>query len=158
MRAIPVEESELPPESAVVPGRFEEGSAVFNNRAKMLVGLVVLLAALGSFAFMAFESATVYYYTVGELSRLGTSETGEMVRVNGMLVPDSFKRDGESVLARFSLTDGTQTMNAVHSGIVPDLFFNDHSEIILEGTYAPDGVFHSQNIIVKCPSKYVAKG
>lgn len=158
MGTIPAEESGLSREAAVVPERFDEGSAVFNNRAKMLVGLLVLIAALGYFAFMAFESATVYYYTVGELSELGTSETGELVRVNGKLVPDSFKREGESILAHFSLTDGSQTLNAVHSGVVPDLFFNDHSEIILEGTYAPDGVFHSQNVIVKCPSKYVAKG
>ena len=65
-------------------------------------------------------------------------------------------RDADSTLANFALTDGSRTLNAVHGGVVPDLFFNDHSEIILEGTYRPDGVFESGNVIVKCPSKYIA--
>ena len=47
-------------------------------------------------------------------------------------------------------------MDAIHDGILPDLFFNEHSEIILEGSFSQDNVFHSENIIVKCPSKYVA--
>ncbi|MCL0099668.1 cytochrome c maturation protein CcmE [Dehalococcoidia bacterium] len=156
-RKTPVDENKISPESIILAGQLEK-STIFNNRAKMLVGLVVLIATFGYFAFMAFESATVYYYTVGELHERGTDGTDDLVRVNGKLVPNSFQRDGESVLAYFSLTDGTEMLSAVHSGIVPDLFFNDHSEIILEGTYTIDGVFHSENIIVKCPSKYVAKG
>jgi len=36
----------------------------------------------------------------------------------------------------------------------PDLFFNEHSEIILEGRYDSNRNFQSNNIIVKCPSKY----
>ena len=44
---------------------------------------------------------------------------------------------------------------ALHQGVLPDLFFNDHSEIILEGSLGHDGVFTSQNVIVKCPSKYI---
>ena len=35
-------------------------------------------------------------------------------------------------------------------------FFNEHSEIILEGSHNPGKEFDSQNVIVKCPSKYVA--
>ena len=47
-------------------------------------------------------------------------------------------------------------MAAIHDGVVPDLFFNEHSEIILEGSYPAKGVFESQTVIVKCPSKYIA--
>ena len=133
------------------------GSAL-SSRARMLLGIAVLAAALGYFAFLAFESATVYYYTVGEIRDQGPGETGRLVRVNGKLIPESFRRGEDSVLAHFSLTDGVETLSAVHSGVLPDLFFNEHSEIILEGTYGPDGVFRSDNVIVKCPSKYVAKG
>ena len=62
-----------------------------------------------------------------------------------------------STVAKFALTDGSQTLGAAHNGVLPDLFFNDHSEIILEGTHTPGGVFQSQNVIVKCPSKYIAE-
>jgi len=133
-----------------------EATYLSANRLKIFVGLIVLIGALGYFGFMAFQSATIYYYTVAELEAQGPTPDGRMVRVSGKLVPDSFRRAEDSTLANFVLTDGSMTMPAAHDGIVPDLFFNEHSEIILEGTYTPDGTFESQNVIVKCPSKYVA--
>ncbi len=134
----------------------DEGTLIGANKIKLLVGALALVAALGYFGFMAFENATVYYYTVGEATELGPSNDGRMVRVNGKLIPASFNREEGSTEAHFQLTDGSQTMLAVHDGVLPDLFFNDHSEIILEGSFDGEMVFHSENVIVKCPSKYVA--
>ena len=133
----------------------EEG-IVSSHRIKLLIALVVLVGALGYSAFQAFEGATVYYYTVGEVKDLGATPEGRVVRVSGKLVSDSFQRAEDSTLAEFHLTDGAQNLSAAHDGVLPDLFFNDHSEIILEGRYHPDGVFMSENVIVKCPSKYIA--
>ena len=116
------------------------------------------MSALAYLGFIAFQSATVYYYTVDELKEIGPTPAGKMVRVSGKLLPDSFNREGNSIEANFSLFVGDEVMPAVHDGVLPDLFFNEHSEIILEGTYSPEGVFNSQNVIVKCPSKYVAEG
>lgn len=133
-----------------------ESALIGSNRLKLLVGAVALVAALGFFGFMAFQNATVYYYTVGEATELGPTDEGRLVRVNGKLIPATFNRDDGSIEARFELTDGSQTMLAVHNGVLPDLFFNDHSEIILEGSFDEGMVFRSENVIVKCPSKYVA--
>ena len=133
-----------------------EGGAISTHRVKAFVGLVVLIGALGYLGFMAFQSATVYFYTINELQQRGPTEDGRKVRVSGKLVPDSFVREADSTLARFTLTDGTETLAAVHQGVLPDLFFNEHSEIILEGSFSPDGFFESHNVIVKCPSKYIA--
>ena len=105
---------------------------------------------------MAFQSATVYYYTVSEMNGEGTTPQGRVVRVSGTLVPSSFIREDGSTIANFVLTDGSQNLSAAHNGVLPDLFFNEHSEIILEGVHTPGGVFQSQNVIVKCPSKYIA--
>ena len=129
-----------------------------SHRVKFFFGLAVLMAALGYFAFTAFQSATLYYYTVEELQQRGPVEDGRFVRVSGKLVPGSFFREPGSTQAHFAVTDGQITLRSVHDGVVPDLFFNEHSELILEGTYTPDGVFESENIIVRCPSKYVAEG
>lgn len=138
------------------PQPFVESGGFFAHRGKLLFGLVVLAVALGYFAFTAFQGATVYYYTVSELNSLGPTPEGKIVRVSGKLVPASFSREGDSTLAHFQLTDGSQTLSAVHNGVLPDLFFNEHSDIILEGQYTPGGLFQSQNVIVKCPSKYIA--
>ena len=127
-----------------------------SHRVKLLIVFAVLVGALGYFVFQAFSGATVYYYTVGEINEIGPSPEGKIVRVSGKLEPDSFHRAAGSTLSEFRLTDGAETLAAAHEGVLPDLFFNEHSEIILEGSYDPNGVFMSENIIVKCPSKYVA--
>lgn len=130
------------------------------HRIKVIVGLVVVLGAMSYLGFTAFQSASVYFYTVSEIKGIGPTQEGRIVRVSGKLIPDTFVREEASTVATFTLRDaeGTETLSAMHDGVVPDLFFNDHSEIILEGKYGDDGVFHSQNVIVKCPSKYVAAG
>ncbi len=130
------------------------------HRIKVFVGLAVVAGALGFLVFTAFQSASVYFYTVSEIKEIGPTDEGRLVKVNGKLVQDSFVREDSSTIARFTLIDaeGSETLSAVHDGVVPDLFFNKHSEIILEGSYGADGVFYSENVIVKCPSKYVAAG
>ena len=91
---------------AVQPVGGREGSGLFSGPVKLAVGGAVVVAALAYFAFMAFQSATVYYYTVGELQERGATAAGETVRVSGKLVDGSFSRDTDSTLARFALTDG----------------------------------------------------
>ena len=127
------------------PDPITDHQPVFNNRGKLIVGLAIIVVATGYFGFLAFKSATVYYYTVTEMNEVGPT------------LGESVQRQEDSTLAQFSLTDGTESLAAVHNGVVPDLFFNEHSEIILEGQYGAGGVFESHNVIVKCPSKYVAK-
>ncbi len=138
------------------PEEIGEGSFIAAHRAKLLIGAAVVVGALAYLGFVAFQSATVYYYTVGEAHSLGPTEEGRLLRVSGKLLPASFERARGSATAEFELTDGAQTLRAVHDGVLPDLFFNDHSEIILEGSFDEQMVFHSENVIVKCPSKYVA--
>lgn len=134
-----------------------EGGSVFTHQRKLLIALFLLVGALVYFAFMAFKSATVYYYTVSELNEQAQELQGETLRVNGKLQPESYQRDSNSTLVRFNLidTDTGESLPAVYNGVLPDLFFNEHSEIILEGSYQADGVFNGHNVIVKCPSKYI---
>ena len=124
------------------------------QRLKLALAAVVLGVALAYFAYIALQSATVYYLTVGEVVAQGPSE--EVVRVNGKLAPQSFQRTTGETLARFSLSDGSQVLQAQYDGVVPDLFFNPQSEVVAEGTYQEDNVFYVSTILVKCPSKYEA--
>ena len=81
-----------------------------------------------------------------------------MVRVSGKLLEESFMRQEDSTLSEFRLIDegggSSVAMNASYVGVMPDLFFNPHSEIILEGHYGPEETFEAASILVKCPSKY----
>ena len=138
-----------PPELAERPKSFLGGQG------KLIIAMTLLVVALGYFAFTAFQGATVFYLTVGELLE-GEGEVGETIRVSGKLVQDSFHREGEGTLAKFNLTDGQSLLPSIHDGVLPDLFFNEHSEIVLQGYYSEDGVFQSQMVVVKCPSKYAS--
>jgi cytochrome c-type biogenesis protein CcmE len=130
-----------------------------SNRTRwVILGLVVMLA-LGYMVYAAFPGNALYFLTVSEFMSKEEVRDGRTVRVSGKLVDGSFRRDGNAVLARFEMTDKDgatvgQPLAATYVGVLPDLFFNPYSEIILEGSYGPGGVFQTDNILVKCPSKY----
>ena len=130
---------------------------LFSGQRKLFFAIALLVVALGYFAFNAFQGAAMFYFTVDELLS-SQVEAGEAVRVNGSLVPASYQREPQGTVVRFSLTDGENLLPAIYDGIVPELFFNEQSQIVLEGYYGSDGVFHAVTTpIVKCPSKYQAQ-
>ena len=130
--------------------------SLITHKGKLTIAFAVFLLSVTYLGFTAFQSASSYYLTVGEVLEKGESIYEKNLRLNGKLVHDSFHRESLDTTMSFAVTDGEETINAVYKGLVPDLFFNEHSEIILEGTYGPEGLFDTDSIIVKCPSKYEA--
>ena len=131
---------------------------LFGNRGRLVMVAAVLALALGFLVFTAFPGSVRYYLTVEELVAQQQEMDGKRIRVVGSLVPDSFLRTSGTTHAEFVLTDGDQNLTATYLGVLPDLFFNPHSEIVLEGTFGDGGVFNGDMVIVKCPSKYEALG
>lgn len=130
------------------------GSLLSRHR-KLFISAVVLIIGFGYFGFVAFQNATAYYLTVDELVARGPSAELQTVQVKGKLVPDSFIREGNgSTVARFTLAEGGKELAATYDGVLPDLFFNSHSEIVLSGHYDQSHVFNTDRVLVKCPSKY----
>lgn len=135
-----------------------EGSR--SNRTRFIIVAVVVALALAFMIWAAFGENTRYFLTVSEFNGKTEIHDGQMVRVSGMLVEGTFDRGDKSTVSHFQLTDkegissGSAMLLARYEGVLPDLFFNPHSEIILEGSYTSEGVFHADEILVKCPSKY----
>ncbi len=127
------------------------------NKIKIIIISVVFALAFSYFAFMALTSATMYYYTVSELQTLDPSSNQDIIRVSGKLVPSSYNREMTSTISEFTITDGTNLLKTQHDGVLPDLFFNKHSEIILQGTLTKEKTFVTNNVTVKCPSKYISE-
>ncbi len=131
-----------------------------SNRTRFIVVAVVVVLALAFMIWAAFGENTRYFLTVSEFNSKTEIHDGQMVRVSGKLVEGTFDRGDKSTISHFHLTDkeggdsGLSMLQARYEGILPDLFFNPHSEIILEGSYRSEGVFHADEILVKCPSKY----
>ena len=148
-----------------------EGASSRTNRIRLLVVGTVVVLALGYMIYAAFPANALYFLTVSEFMERAEVQDGQTVRVSGRLVEDSFQRQGNSTFSSFRLTDkeaptGNEALTgneagaeaaqlrASYEGVLPDLFFNPHSEIILQGSYGADQVFQTQEILVKCPSKY----
>lgn len=139
----------------------EERSGSPNNRLRLIVVLLVVGLALGYMVYAAFPGNALFSLTVSEFFDKAEAQDGRIVRVSGKLVEDSFAREDNSTLAAFQLIDKEETgsaaqLAATYDGVLPDLFFNPHSEIILQGSYGQGEVFHADTILVKCPSKYQA--
>ena len=84
------------------------------------------------------------------------SSENQVFQIKGRLVPESFDRKNGGILSSFQLQENGFVLEAVYDGVLPDLFFNEHSEIMLEGEYSRECIFETDTIIVKCPSKYQA--
>ena len=138
------------------PATTASAATLFSPRTKLIIFGVLIIAALGFFATQAFRNASVYYLTVNEIQEQGITGDGSLVRVAGKLVTESFERADTGFEVSFSIRDEDGGILPVeYSGEVGQLFFNDHSELILEGAYGEDGVFSTETLIVKCPTKYV---
>ena len=134
-----------------------------SHRTRFIIIAVVVALALFAMIWAAFGENTRYFLTVSEFNdkqAVQEIQDGQMVRVSGKLVEGTFDRPEKSTVSRFQLTDkegassGSALLVASYDGVLPDLFFNPHSEIILEGSYTGEGIFHANEILVKCPSKY----
>lgn len=140
-----------------------ENSESRSHRTRFIIIAVVVSLALAFMIWAAFGENTRFFLTVSEFNDKQAGQEiaeGQMVRVSGKLVEGTFQRLEKSTLSRFHITDkegassGFAMLPATYDGVLPDLFFNPHSEIILEGSYNGDGIFHANEILVKCPSKY----
>ena len=144
----------IPPQLSRQEG---EGSG---QRTRFIILGGVLALAVAYMVYAAFPGNVLYYLTVSEFMGANEYHDGRTVRVAGGLVAGTFQRQENSTYSNFQLIDkeggSTERLAASYIGIMPDLFFNPHSEIILEGRYGPGHVFEAENIMVKCPSKYQA--
>ena len=129
------------------------------NRTRLIILIAVLGLALGYMVYAAFPGNALFSMGVGEFLAKEEVQDGRVLRVSGKLVDGSFHREDGSTLARFQLIDkeggaSVGQLPASYVGVVPDLFFDPHSEIVLQGSYGPQQVFEADTILVKCPSKY----
>jgi cytochrome c-type biogenesis protein CcmE len=144
------------------PGQQELTSgiaSVLTGRRKAIILGSIALLAFGYFAFTAFQAATSFYLSVDELVERGPVPGETYVQVKGSLKPFTFARESDtSLLAHFQLEEGGAVVDATYNGVLPDLFFNPHSEIVLGGEYTAEGILvvERDSLLIKCPSKYEA--
>ena len=120
---------------------------------KYLVGVIILVLAVGYLFYLSFSSSVSYYVTVSEFFSKGTELYDTNVRVAGKILDSPINWNAEDLTLRFTITEGGKNMTVIYRGAKPN-GFKAGSSILVEGKYHSDGAFRASQLIMKCPSKY----
>lgn len=119
---------------------------------RLLVVVLVVLAAVGVLAGTGLSDNVVYYKTTSELVA-DPALQGERLRLGGLVLEGSVGRSAEGVA--FVLSDGVQEVRVVNAG-QPRGVFAEGQGALVEGVYGADGVFRSDLLLVKHSNEYRA--
>ena len=111
------------------------------------VGGVMIVAFL-AYGATSFKSNLTPYVSFEEAQK-----AARKVQVAGGLVPDSTSYLEDEEMLKFGIVEESgATMTVLYEGVKPGNF-EEATQIVAIGTYT-GGVFHADQLLVKCPSKY----
>jgi cytochrome c-type biogenesis protein CcmE len=150
----------------------------FGGRAKFLVGGALIIGAIIYLIVTTMSSTAQYFYTVDELQAKGASAVGKSLRASGAVMGSSITYDPKTLTISFTMAnisndDKTITAagglaEALHQAVInpnasriqvvyigpkPDLL-KDEAQAIVTGKLGADGVFHADELLLKCPTRY----
>jgi cytochrome c-type biogenesis protein CcmE len=115
--------------------------------------VAVILSSLVFLAYTGVQESKSYYVTIKELQGMGDQGHAKRLRVAGLVVPGSIRRQGAG--ADFQIDEQGLKLQVAYRGTEPPPdTFKDNAQALVEGTYGSDGVFHAKQIQAKCASKY----
>ena len=132
-----------------------------NAGTKFSIGALVIVAGVAGLIVSGVKETGVYFLTPTELvakTRVDPSFHDVGLKVGAHVVPGSVKRDEGTRTIDFRISDGANEFPVTYTGLVPDTFTDaSNIEVIVEGKYGRDGVFHATEVLAKCGSRYEAE-
>jgi len=125
-------------------------------RKRFLLGGAVLILAIGYLLYLSFEDSVSYYLTVNELLDKGSEVYDTHVRVAGKVVDGSIDWNAKELELKFVITESDATLPVVYKDAKPE-GFKAEANVLVDGQYHSDKIFHASQILMKCPSKYEPK-
>lgn len=133
-------------------GESAGGCQVFKQK-KFVIGVTIVVIAIGYLGFMGFQGSAMYYYRIGELLEMGSEAYDRGLRVSGTVLAGSINREVATLTTEFTVVEEGATLSVVYTGVIPDTF-KDDADVVVEGELARSGIFLAETILMKCPSKY----
>ena len=124
------------------------------NRMPMMALIVAVIAIGGFVAVKALSSATTFYRNVDEAVAQRESLGSKRFRIQGTVVPGTVTRTGDGVAFEIGFNGVALPVN--HVGDPPEMF-EEGQAVLLEGHFAPDGSYASDQMIIKHSEVYEAK-
>lgn len=133
-----------------------------NSRRKTrLLVTVAILAGLGlstTLVMYALRANIDLFYTPSEILN-GKGENhekpqpGQRLRVGGMVMKGSVKRDAHTLQVSFNLYDGNGVVTVQYDGILPDLF-REGQGVVAQGVLQSSNLIVAKEVLAKHDEKY----
>jgi len=145
---------------------------------KFVIGGFLILGAVVFLIWSSTAANSEYFLTIDELNEKGESVVDRNVRLSGAVLGDTIQYDAETLTLTFEIAHvpGDQAMiddegglaEALHLAVMdpsrarvtvkyvgplPDLLRHE-AQAIVTGKLGADGVFHADELLLKCPTKY----
>ncbi len=148
-------------------------------RSKFIIGGLLIVAAIIYLIVSSTRASAQYFLTVEELKSHDAQYAGRNVRVSGAVIGESIQYDPQTLTLRFTIAHVPGSNKeieaqgglaaALHSAVndpsrarlqvvvvgqpKPDLLQHE-AQAILTGQLGEDGIFHADELLLKCPTKY----
>jgi cytochrome c-type biogenesis protein CcmE len=145
---------------------------------KFLLGGLLILSAVVYLIVSSTSVSAEYFMTVDELNAEGSAAINKSVRLSGAVVGDTIQYDADTLTLTFEVAHVTGDNNeieeggglaevlhqavvdptrsrtkVVYEGVKPDLLRSE-AQAIMTGKLGDDGVFHADELLLKCPTRY----
>ena len=148
------------------------------QRAKFMIGGLLLLAAVVYLIISSTQANAEYFLTVEELLARGQNVVGKNLRISGAVIGDTIQYDPQTLTLTFTIAhvpgDNKEIeaqgglaevlhqavidpnhphIQVVYIGPRPDLLRNE-AQAIMTGHLRENGIFYAEELLLKCPTRY----
>lgn len=145
---------------------------------KFIIGGVTILAAVAYLIFSATSASAERFMTVDEMLAETPEIVGDSLRITGAVVGDTIQYDADTLTLTFEIAhapadfqeieeqgglaevlyqavnDPTRArVKVIYVGVKPDLLRGE-AQAIMTGSLDENGVFHANELLLKCPTRY----
>jgi cytochrome c-type biogenesis protein CcmE len=123
------------------------------QRLLIIIGVLAGLGAAVGLVLYSLSQNINLFYTPQQIVS-GEAPEGAQMRVGGLVVDGSVRRDEDGLGVLFDLTDGAGTFTVRYEGILPDLF-REGQGIVANGTLVRRDYFEAEEVLAKHDELYM---
>jgi len=148
------------------------------GRTKFLIGGLLIMAAVVYLIVSSTQAAAQYYLTIDEMRGKGTQVYGRPLKLAGAVDGDTIAYDSKTLTLSFTMANvpaeldvieaggglakvlhdslidpAASRLQVIYIGPKPDLIRHE-AQAIVTGELGQDGVFHADELLLKCPTRY----
>jgi cytochrome c-type biogenesis protein CcmE len=148
------------------------------GKTKLIAAGLLIVAAVAYLIVSSTGSTAHYFLTIEEVQAMGAEAADRRLTISGAVLGDTIDYDSSEPRVTFTIVQvpgdpreverggglakvlhdavsdpDAARMEIVYEDVKPDLLQHE-SQAIIRGEMGDDGVFHADEVLLKCPTKY----